>query len=78
MNLANPELADELAERRWAESDASGAQCLVAYCTNCAVQLAGVELSRPVDHIFGLIFGLETDYRQIAARIRKIDLDQPQ
>jgi Fe-S oxidoreductase len=70
VNFTNPELADEIGRRRWAEVESSGAGLLVTYCSNCAAQLARTSTSLPVAHILGLIFGLEHSYTQIAERIQ--------
>jgi fumarate reductase (CoM/CoB) subunit B len=72
VNFANPDLAAETARRRWAEVEASGAQLLVTYCTRCAVQLSGTTPGIPVAHILDLIFDLEQDYGQVAARMQSL------
>ncbi len=69
VSFTNPELSQEIARRHWAEVEASGAQLLVTYCTTCAIQLSQTSPGIPVAHILDLIFGLEPEYTEIAARI---------
>lgn len=71
VDFANPGLSQEIAARRWAEVQASGAQLLITYCTNCAVQLSSAGASLPVWHILEPVFGLMQDYSEIADRLRR-------
>jgi Fe-S oxidoreductase len=70
VNFTNPELADEITHRRWAEVEASGAELLVTYCIRCAVQLSQFGPDNQVVHILDLIYAREPDYGQIVARLR--------
>jgi Fe-S oxidoreductase len=75
VSFSNPELSWEIGRRHWAEIEASEAQMLVTYCTNCAVQLSQTSPGIPVAHILDLFFGLQRDYPQITARIRSLCRD---
>jgi fumarate reductase (CoM/CoB) subunit B len=75
VSFTNPVLSQEIAVRHWAEIEASGAELLVTYCTTCTIQLAQTSPGIPVAHILDLVFGLEPDYGEIAARIGSLCRD---
>jgi Fe-S oxidoreductase len=58
--LKHPEQSIRCTNERLAESAATGADCLVTYCANCAQALRGA--SPPASHYLELLFGIPIDW----------------
>ncbi|MDR3036838.1 MAG: (Fe-S)-binding protein [Coriobacteriales bacterium] len=67
--LGHPEQSKDLANERLAESAATGAECLVTYCTNCAQVLRGA--SQPSYHYLELLFGIHIDWDAVTIAWQK-------
>jgi Fe-S oxidoreductase len=67
--LKNPTASRRLVNERLIEFDATGAECLVTCCTNCALALKNA--SRPSYHYLELIFDIAIDWAAAAAAYQK-------
>jgi Fe-S oxidoreductase len=66
--MRDPAASRRLASERFAEFNATGAECLVTCCANCALALKGAD--RPSYHYLELVFGIPIDWDAITVAYR--------
>jgi heterodisulfide reductase subunit B len=67
--IRNPAASIRMVNERLAEFDETDAECLVTYCTNCALALSAA--GRPSHHYLEMIFDISIDWVAAAAAYQR-------